>query len=294
MVKYLELIKEDLRDKKFPVELMKDQGYLLLCILDIDVVLAGTRLSYVLNVPLVDSSVYTLYKIWPLPAEYDQAKKLFAYIEPERSYLLIDEAKRLYALLSRDQMHCKAVTMRRQICKQRFVLTSTYDHERCEARMLQPIREVPKDCNLKYVILNESIWTQIQDNEWLYVAPKDEGLTILCDGLPPNDLIIRGTGKLTFTSQCKGYGAQVMLQADHVISTNVSKSDIVPTVNLDIDCCIIEDEKKEVTSIPVVLPLEHTVRHLDDLKIASHKVKELQGEILYQQRTTFRRWSKGI
>ncbi|XP_046998333.1 uncharacterized protein LOC124613661 [Schistocerca americana] len=166
VVTYLELIKEDLKDKKFPVELTKDQGYLLLRIIDIDVVLAGNTLSYVLNIPLVDSSVYTLYRIWPLPAEYDATNKLFAYIEPERNFLLIDDAKRQYALLSRDQLQCKTVTARNQICKQRFVLMSTYDHERCEARMLQPMREIPKDCNQN---------TSVAEREGRHIAPSQNG-----------------------------------------------------------------------------------------------------------------------
>lgn len=291
VVKYMELIKEDIKDKRFPIALAGDNGYQLLKVIDLDVFIAGNILSYVLNIPLVDSSVFDMYKIWPLPVEVNAKKQLFTYIAPEKEILLIDDAKRQYVKLNNDQLLCKKIDQNHRVCKQTFVLLSTYDHEMCEARMLQPVTKIPGDCIQKYIVLNESVWTQIRGNEWLFVAPKDEGLTVLCNDNTPTDVVIRGTGKLKFMGKCRGYGAQILIQSEHIIRTNVTNKDIVPNLNMDIDCCVVNQEKRNITELTLNLPVEHVVRQLDDLNAAGHKLDELENEILYQQRTAFNGFS---
>lgn len=284
IVKYLHLIRDDIKDKKFPIALTEQSGYQLLRIIDVDAFMSGHILSYVLNVPLVENELFNLYKVLPLPSEIDGEQNLFMYIQPETDYLLIDEAKRHYAKLSNEQLLCKELDRVRKICKQKFVLRSTYDHETCEARMLQPVREIPSDCLKKIVKLNESIWTPLSRDQWLFVAPKDDGLTILCNNNKPTDVLVRGTGKLTFYGKCKGYGTQVFIQSEQIIRINVTTEDIVPALNMQIDCCVINTERKNISELKLHMPLEHVVQHLDDLKVAGHKLSEIEEEIAFQEK----------
>lgn len=276
IVRYLSLIRDELKDVKFPVPLADSSGYLLLRIIDLDVFISGSILGYVINIPLIDNNVFNLYRVLPLPKEIPQMKGKYVYIQPEKEFLLIDESKRQYAKLSSEQLKCKELTKNRRLCRQSFALLSTFDHEECEAKLLQPIREIPEDCVRRIVALNQSIWTHLNNNEWLYVVPKEEGLTILCGKEAPKDLLMRGVGKISFFNKCKGYGTRVFIQTDKVIHSNTTKKDVVPQIDLEFDCCIVNEEKKNISVLNLDLPLEHMITQLDDLKIAGKRLDDVQ------------------
>ncbi|XP_046994420.1 uncharacterized protein LOC124606481 [Schistocerca americana] len=276
IVKYLSLIRDKLKDVKFPVPLAESSGYLLLRIIDLDVFISGSILGYVINIPLIDNNNFNLYRVLPLPKEIPNMKGRYIYIQPEKEFLLIDESKRQYAKLSVDDLKCKELSTNKRLCRQSFALLSTFDHEECEAKLLQPVREIPEDCVQKIVALNQSLWTHLNSNEWLYVAPKEEGLTVLCGKEPPKDLLMKGVGKISFYSKCKGYGTRVFIQTDRVIHSNVTKKDIIPQINLEFDCCVVNEEKKNVSMLTLDLPLEQVVTQLDDLKVAGKRLDDVQ------------------
>lgn len=276
IVKYLSLIRDELKDVKFPVPLAESSGYLLLRIIDLDVFISGSILGYVINIPLIDNNVFTLYRMFPLPREIPHMIGKYIFIQPEKEFLLIDESKRLYAKISQEQLSCKELSKNRRICKQSFVLLSTFDHEECEAKLLQPIREIPEDCVKIVVALNQSIWTHLDSNEWLYVVPKEEGLTVLCGKDSHKDLVIKGIGKISFFSKCKGYGTRVFIQTDRVIQSNLNKKDVLPELSLNVECCITDDAKRTSSELNLELPLDHVVTHLDELRIAGKKLYDLQ------------------
>jgi hypothetical protein len=114
------------------------------------------------------------------------------------------------------------------------------------------------------------LWTQLDDNEWLYVAPRPDTLTALCSKHEPTDIEITGTGKLKLNCMCKEYGAMVLIQAQMIISTNNTDKDIIPHLSLDYDCCEPEGKKINLNNIHFVLPLKNIINRLDDLRIASH------------------------
>jgi hypothetical protein len=72
--------------------------------------------------------------------------------------------------------------------------------------MLQPIRLISQSCSQKTVDLKETLWISLRDNAWIYVAPMQAHLTVLCKGQKPMDVEIKGNGVLTFLSACTGYG----------------------------------------------------------------------------------------
>ncbi|XP_046997922.1 uncharacterized protein LOC124613273 [Schistocerca americana] len=276
IVKYLSLIRDELKDVKFPVPLAESSRYLLLRIIDLDVFISGSILGYVINIPLIGNNNFNLYRVLPLPKEIPNMKGRYIYIQPEKEFLLIDESKRQYAKLSADDLKCKELSKNKSLCRQSFALLSTFDHEECEAKLLQPVREIPEDCVRKILALNQSLLTHLNSNEWLYVAPKEEGLTVLCGKEPPKDLLMKGVGKISFYSKYKGYGTMVFIQTDRVIHSNVTKKDIIPQINLEFDCCVVNEEKKNVSMLTLDLPLEQVVTQLNDLKVAGKRLDDVQ------------------
>jgi hypothetical protein len=268
----------------FPIPLSATYQNLVLRLIDFDVFLKSNFLVYVIRLPLTNHIKYNVYHVLPLPIRIKNTDSKFTFIMPECEYLLMDVAKRYYARLRVDEIKdCKSISNYHLVCKQNHPVQITHLNEECEAEMLQPIRSVPTSCSQRVVELNQTLWTQLDDNEWLYVAPRPDTLTILCSKQEPTDIEIFGTGKLKLNSMCKGYGAKVLIQAQMIISTNNTDKDIIPSLSLEFDCCKTQGKNVKLDDIHLDLPLKNIVNHLDDLRVASHKVEEVEKLISDQE-----------
>jgi hypothetical protein len=154
-------------------------------------------------------------------------------------------------------------------------LQLTHLDEECEAQMLQGVRIIPSTCSQRITELNQTMWTQLDNNEWLFVAPKPDVLTVLCSRHEPSDVTLTGTGKLKLNNTCKGYGSKILIEAQLTISMNNSDKDIIPHLPLEFDCCEAEGKNFNLNNIHLDLPLKNVIRHLDDLKVVNHKVEEV-------------------
>jgi hypothetical protein len=85
--------------------------------------------------------------------------------------------------------------------------------------MPHSLRAIPSSCSQR---INGTILTQLNDNEWLYYAPRPNALTILCSKEEPSGIETEGTGKLKLHSNCKAYGARVIIQVQTAVSFNYS------------------------------------------------------------------------
>jgi hypothetical protein len=93
----------------------------------------------------------------------------------------------------------------------------------------------------------------------------------LCPKQEPTDIQIEGTGRLGLHSNCKAYGARVLIQAQAVVRSNSSEKDIIPPLPLDYDCCDFVGKDVKLKDIHLELPLKNVVNRLDDLKLASRR-----------------------
>jgi len=105
----------------------------------------------------------------------------------------------------------------------------------------------------------------------------------LCPKQEPTEIEIEGTGKLGLHSNCKAYGARVFIQAQTAVSFNNSEKDIIPPLSLDYDCCNFVGKDVKLKDIHLNLPLKNVVNRLDDLRLASHKVDEVNRLIFEQE-----------
>jgi hypothetical protein len=186
-------------------------------------------------------------------------------------------AKQYYARLWVDKFkECKLMDNNHRLCKQNYPVQVKHENEECEAELLQSIRSIPGSCSQRIVELNQTLWTQLNNNELLYVAPQVDTLTVLCSGQEPTDVQIRGTGKLKLLSMCKGYGSKVLIQAQVTITSNNTSKDIILPLSLDYDCCLPEERNIKLNSIHLDLPMKSVVNHLDDLKLASYRAEEIE------------------
>jgi hypothetical protein len=153
----------------------------------------------------------------------------------------MDTAKQYFARLRADELaNCKSISSRHRVCRQNQPLQLAHLDEECEAQMLQDVRTIPSTCSQRITELNQAVWNQLDNNEWLFVAPKPEVLTVLCSRHEPSDVTLIGTGKMKISNICKGYGSRFLIQAQLTISTNNSDKDIIPHLILEFDCCEVQ------------------------------------------------------
>ena len=260
-----------------PLPLSAAYHHLVLRIIDLDVFFKGDFLVYIIRLPLTNSVNYNLYHVLPLPIQLRNTESKFIFLLPDREYILMDTAKRYFARLRADELiKCKSISNRHRVCKQTQPLQLTHLDDECEAQMLQAVRTIPSTCSQRIAELNQTIWTQLDNNEWLFVAPKPEVLTVLCSKHEPSDVTLVGTGKLKLNNLCKGYGSRILIQTQITISTNNTDVDIIPRLPLNFDCCEVQGRNFSLNNIHLNLPLTNVIHHLDDLKVANHKVEEVE------------------
>jgi len=133
-----------------------------------------------------------------------------------------------------------------------------------------------------YLQLNNTVWTQINDNEWIYYVPGRDSMTILCADRDPVDMPLKGVGRLVVDPTCKGYSKAALLQPMHATRVNMSsaREHRFAQVQLHNDCCEELGTRVNLSKLNLHLNFRQTVSHADDLSYAWIKVKELERHIL--------------
>jgi hypothetical protein len=196
----------------------------------------------------------------------------------------MDTAKRYFTGLKVDEIHeCKAINKVLKINKQTQPVQLTHLDEVCEAQIIEPIRSIPASCSQRIVDLNHTLWTQLDGNEWLFVASTSDVLTVLCSKHEPMDVKLLGTGKLQLNPMCKAYGNRILIQSHATIVSNRTNKDIIPPMSLEYDCCGSIDKNFKLNELRLHIPLRSVAGSLDDLRIASNKVEDVEKLILEQE-----------
>ena len=113
----------------------------------------------------------------------------------------------------------------------------THLDEECEAQLIERMRYISSSCSQRIIELNHTLWTQLDNNEWLYVAPKPDVLTVLCSKHEPTDIKLLGTGKLQLNTMCKAHGSRILIQSHSTLTSKRTSKDVIPPISLEYDCC---------------------------------------------------------
>jgi hypothetical protein len=183
-----------------------------------------------------------------------------------------------------DLSKCKGTDPQSRICKQTRPLLSSHLEEVCVIKLLQQRSEIPKNCETKLVQIKNTVWTQLDNNAWIYFAPIKESVTILCMNQDPEDVMLVGVGKLALQAGCKGYTSVAVLQTSLRIKSRDKKGeDLLSHIPINVDCLEELGFHSKLDMATINLEFKHVVSHLDDLKHASYKVSELDREIKEQE-----------
>jgi hypothetical protein len=266
-----------------PFPLSKNSMNLIYKVCSMHVYINEGILGYVITFPLVNRGTFKVYRTIPVPLSLGNKK--FAYIHTTESNLCLDQTRQYYFEMSNEELdNCKVMDSRTRICKQKQPLLSSHVQESCAVKLLQPRRIIPKTCDTRVVHISNTIWTQLDNNEWIYFTPTVDSVTILCTDKEPLEITLKGVGKVGLNAGCKGYSSFTLLQTSITVKAkSIKKEDILSRGQLDFDC--LENLKLHFNSskMPINLDFKHVVSHLDDLKHASYKMSELEKAIKEQE-----------
>jgi hypothetical protein len=107
-------------------------------------------------------------------------------------------------------------------------------------------------------------------------------MTILYPNQSPAELEVKNSGILSFLSDCTGYSYRVIrsVTSHHV---NQTRKDIVPPLDLILDCCESEAAKIHLDELQLGTPLKNLPTHNDELQWASYIIKDDQKLIEEQE-----------
>ena len=105
---------------------------------------------------------------------------------------------------------------------------------------------------------------------------------MLCSKHEPTDIKLLKTGNLQLNSMCKAYGSRILIQSHSKLVSNCTSKDGIPPKFLEYDCCSSVDQNFKLNELHFHITLRSVTNLLDDLRIASHKVEDVQNLILEQ------------
>jgi len=269
------------RDTVLPFALSTDSTSLVYKVCDVQAYIQNGRLTYVVSVPLIDKGEFKVYYLVPVPIPVSPDK--LVYIRTEKPVLCIDTIRQCYYFSTDQELQvCKETTKQKYVCRQTKPLLSSLMQEECAVRLLKKQKALPSSCEVHYVLLTHNVWTQINDNEWIYYVPSKDSITVLCAGQDPIDIPLKGAGKLFVVSNCKGYSRAALLQPLRAgkVNTSITQEHRLIQVKLHNEWCEELGTRVNLSKLNLNLNFRQTVSHADDLKYAGIKIKDLEKHVL--------------
>lgn len=255
----------------------------------------GHILRFFLNVPLKQSErVFTMYEVLPVPTKTQGTVDscVYSFVQPQVDFLAISSDEQRFIPMSQRQVdNCKGESIK--VCLgPNLVNNVVAGQETCELAYYRNV-EPPRDtCDVRLAYIPTSIWTEVTDtNQWIFVLPREELLTITCpgrDGLLEHEGTewVQGTGLLTLPPRCQMFGSSFRIYSRVVsksrIDYNISSVIRIPQNNTRISNEIIKisNETYEI----VAKKLKNITSHikfvstsLNDLNSASIRLRTLES-----------------
>lgn len=269
-------------NKRLPVILEPNQFNNLIDSSDISVYYKNHRLVYIIEIPLIEQNDFFLYRAIPLPIKQNE-ENIYAFINPLEMYIGLRTDKQWYTHLSdRDITKCKKINDA-MICKQTDLLYQISAVHNCESELLKSARleTVLKECDIRLMKIHNTVWIQLRStNSWIYTAPREEILHILCKDDKPRQTQLLSTGIIKLSSECDAISDNALLHSQTVGIIDTIEKDFIPNVNLSTKKLCEDIRKNNVNISELQLLNIGKTPHLDVnlLRTASSSLNELYKE----------------
>lgn len=261
----------------FPLFPSIENAHTFMDIVDLQVFYINNKLMFIINIPLTDPAIFTLYRCIPLPIPYKENTQSYAYIQPNFNFLGISENNQKYVKLQ-ELNSCKKISQFDFICQQ-DVYYSTTMNANCEVMLLTGrTKIIPKNCDTKIFNGFLDIIHKLQDNKWILITSENKHLTIICENEDRiNDLTIVGLSILSLKGNCEAYFGSNLLKSENSIT--IQNEAIIPQVDIiQDDCC--DNTPYNISREYIKLnPITLSNVNLENLKFISHTLDNMKEQL---------------
>lgn len=223
------------------------------------------QILFVIRIPVLESTLYSLYRLFPLPVPIIQ--NLFHYIEPADNYLFTDTPKSRFGYLN-SLINCEVLHPLKFLCS----LTSVYraTNSNCELQLL--LRQ-SAPCVFQVTSVQPQLWHPLDNNRWLFIQSDRDTLTVqflngttVMEPLPYSGIITLPVGSTGYTNRRILYASQ---------SNTIHVQGVIPLFDLNISSL----------ATPLVLIGNYTPPVISSLDLSEiqHTRIQLQHAIVHSQ-----------
>lgn len=263
------------RYTEFPISLSLQNIHTIIDLSKLTSYYYNNKLVFVIQIPLINPIKFDVYKILPLPTPQElKHYQTYVLIQSPKLYIAVTDDRLSYALLD-SISECNIVNKDYKICPMPSVL-STINNPTCETKLLTEVNlALPDVCDSKVIYGNIDLWQKLNNGKHIYVQSKPNKLTMKCSN-EITDYTLQGTGILTIDEDCIAYFQTLQFYPSHVSNT-VLPSQINVKFNITEDDCCKFNVINETSH--VLTPITLANINLESLKLASHKLDQLQNQI---------------
>ncbi|KRT86832.1 hypothetical protein AMK59_2104 [Oryctes borbonicus] len=235
------------------------------------------RIIYVISNPLVNGIEYQVYDLIPLPVK-QRLSNNYIFILPSVRYLALDATKNYYFPMKSFE-NCQNFKQSLILCAGDEPIFSSYVRPICETELLFPLTEIPKTCDQRITSNFKEIWRKLNNkNEWIYVLPKETGITLNCktptEGYTITHFSLVNTGIISLNSDCKLYTSSTTLMTVTTHYTSNFKS-IIPNISIDDEICCEKFKRINMSELGISLSKPLSL-DIESLHVASHKLDQIE------------------
>lgn len=257
-----ELLQELLKFKRIkpslPYELTPETVSIYEQIINVKAYQLNTKITFILEIPLVESSTYKLYHLYSLPIE--KQYPLFQSITPTSKYLILNEQS--YAFL---QSPCKEIQKTKFLCHEETT-SNTKSAKSCEIQLLQFHSNITT-CEQHLYKLHQEKIQKIENNQWIFISPQKLVIKYRCNS---NEITtqVQGTYLLHIPNTCEVTINQRKLKPQH---SNRISTQVVPIPNYQP-----QFEKKQEDKALDSHPINLEPVHLDNMQQIQDQLARLK------------------
>jgi len=269
----IKLMKQTIEIAEFPLEetdnLMKE----IEKISKLSIYFSKERLVYIIRIPLLDLTKFTLYKTHPFPIKQNLGNltQIFTWVWPTYEFIAISNSNEEFiALNARQIATCKKTDF--YICDKVEPVQDIHRNTKCEVKIILGKVINPEDCDIRINKLSENFWLSLYaDNTWAYSILTEEDLFITCPNKQPKSFTLKDTGTLSLKPGCMAKTKTARFTALQEITTHTHIQEYNKTL-IDIDNILRDMDEYDRPEITNAIVEAQTVNRQNNSYLNEHSL----------------------
>lgn len=263
LIKEIQNFKNQLVMDKLPLEANIENVLNFEKIIEIKSYSKHSIITFILEIPLVESEIYHYYQLYPLPIPINQKSEFYLNL-PHKPYLALSDTKYSYM----DQI-CTQLLPNEYLCKEAHTAYMNNDPP-CAVQLIS-YRSNATTCQPFRIKLHEVQITKITDGKWIITVPDRLVVPVSCEN-SKNNMPLFGSYLVESPSECSLQIKSIVLRTYKTNRLNYKEVSL-PVLNFTENA----NQQKEIIFNPPTLDLD--VVNLKETKEIATMLEEQKKRI---------------